>query len=326
MPTNYFTDIEDLQSYVGGAVNSSLQLETINPSFSAAYHQYLEKWVNIELVDAFYSNTDEEYAQGKDLFKRVLAYIGLLEFTDVASVHVSDSGMNRIESENTKNVYKYQANNYKDSMRRNGFMYMDALISYIYKERENLSEFNLGDEYDSFFILTVKAFKKHYRADIDRYTFEMLLPVMLEIQEFAILGTFGELLYELFLTIKKSSSPTPLQVKVLSLLQKAIAAFTISEGLKRLAIRLDAGKIIYNERSDSQSTEYQRQATDQRIGLVLKHEDIVGNRWISRLIDLLENNRTELNVPEDWNKKEDDKSDTGCQAKKDKSKSKIIRF
>lgn len=289
-----FADITELHAFVGGGINYSIEIENIDPTVEDAASKYIIPWIDELYTDIRDKDTGTSPYNPEDLalipyIQKALAPFTLFEYAPIGSVQFSGAGFVRTESENVKSAYKYQENNYKDKMLENGYERLENLILFIENNKANYPKWTgeLREKSRGLFINTAKEFRSLYSNYITRWTFEVVRPVMEDIEEFAIWPVIGEDLFEDLKTKLDAGTLSDNEKKAVRFIQKAIVSLTIREAEKRHWVRMEGNKLIYNERSESQSGEYQRIAMREQLETLARSEAIVGNRYISRLLKLL---------------------------------------
>lgn len=205
MATYLFTSITQFKEFVGGGVNVSLSLDSIAPTMYMAAQEHLLPWLGettwADLVDAVENNT----ATADELallpyVRRPLALLTMYEYTKIGSVQFSEAGMFRTESEDMgmKSPYKYQENEYKNYMRRNGYEALELLLLFLDDRADTYTAWaaEVMPGHRSLMINYARDFRAVYGKYVDRFTFEVIRPIIQDIETFAIRSTLGDTQYE----------------------------------------------------------------------------------------------------------------------------------
>jgi len=117
-------------------------------------------------------------------------YIGF----DFLSISVSDMGFNRLESQTTKGLFKYQEDNLRDYFKTGGFNMLDDALVFMEENVSTFSEWSASASYTVFkkqFIQTATVFNDIYFINKSRLTFLRLQPHIKFIEDTVIKPLLG---------------------------------------------------------------------------------------------------------------------------------------
>jgi len=236
-----FTNINQFKEYVGGAVNSSLELD----SLAAAYHQVVQQSIKPIVGDTLWSTIDTTWdgtptAEIEALLpyvRRPIAQLTMYEYIAIGTTQFSESGLVRMESENMKTAYKYQENAYRDWMLHAGHEALEELQLFLMSNSGDYADWTgdseaFGRAY-SLMINTARTFRAYYNKKVSRYVYEVLRPIVEEVELFAIEPSIGTTQYDRLKAGILADDLTSDELILLQKLQRAICHFAVEEAIQR---------------------------------------------------------------------------------------------
>lgn len=308
MATYLFNTDEEFKAVIGAGINQSLGLQHLGPTMLIAFEAHLLQWIGNEqwgdLVDAVESQsfTPEQTALLPYL-QRPLALLTMYEYTKIGELQVSASGFMRAETENMKGAYKNQINRYQEYMQTNGYAALESALEYMQTNKDNYPLWTADVRYQrnrEAFINTAADFQLVYSANISRYVMETLRGVMLDVEEFALLPLLGQPFFEELKAAIAAESTTVAQVTVIKYIKKAVASFTVEEGIRRNLVQNKGIAIVVNEKLEPQGNIREGSPDSNKLQLALRHNDEFGNRWINMLKEFLTTNRESYATYDTW--------------------------
>lgn len=300
----FFSNITQVKTFIGGGVNRSLEITSLDSSLLVALQQHLRPWLGsdftTELLDAWAASILEddpvplsaEQTALLPYIQRPLAMLAMYEYAKIGSIQFGENGIFRIEGENMKGAYKYQENQYKEAMLHNGYEAIEDMLIFLNTNRADYTTWDVSDEAArsrELFINTAAEFRLAYSKHITRYTFEMLRGIVEDVQLFAIRPLIGEDEYEALKTAIAGTDPlTAPQKALLKVIQKAVAAFTVKEAVQKMWLRIEGNKLVQSEHLEPQSYEKDSPPGANVISLQLYQQDVWANRLLSNITRVLE--------------------------------------
>jgi hypothetical protein len=240
------------------------------------------------------SDPTEEQTDALTYLRSVVAKLGLYEYAKIGGVQFTENGMHRMETETYKSAYKYQENQYKDWMLNNGYTALELFLEFLEDNEDDYplwkNNTTVYNKNKSLFINTAADFRTYYSKSISRYTFEMLRSLIEDIEIFAILPMMGQDQFDDLKDGVLNKDLSEEEDKLIPLIGKVVAHFTIEEAFKRHWIQIDGNKIVQVELLDSQSYEKQGVPTREKLSLAIRHADEYANRHTSILKKFLTDN------------------------------------
>lgn len=309
MATYIYANDDAFHQQLGKAISENLSIDQLAPIMLGAAEEYLIPWIGQalwnDLVDGVENNnlTAEETTL-LPYVQRPLAWFTMFEYANVGEVMVSDQGFMRQETETQKTAYKNQVNNYTRYAREMGYHALEAMLNHMesatagtYTAWEGTDENTRNREA---FINTARDFRLVYSVKISRYVMETMRGLMLDIEEFAIVPILGTEFFNELKTAINDKNETADQKTIIKKIQKAVAAFTVEEAIRRTIVKNTGEAIVVVEALEAQSNYKEGVGSSDRLQLALKHNDEWGNRHISAIKDFLNDNRATYPTYETW--------------------------
>lgn len=297
------TEITQLQEVVGGAVNKSVDIRSLHPYLSGVVRDYIIPHLGKQLIDDVIDRQDTIGDESLTLLlyytRKAAGYLTLWKYADIAGVQLSDMGLLRSESENMKSAFKYQEAGYRNAMRDHGHEALEELIIFL---QENATDYPLwGAERLAnsrrLFLANATQFRSVYSRYISRYSYEILQPVIEDLEAFAIQPLLGDDFFYELKELVRLDTLTNQEKELVYRIRKAIANFAIEEGTKQHWIKISGNNIIQSEHLDQSNIEH---ATDAAINVSLRHHDVTGNRHLTYIQKFLKDNIDDFETYANW--------------------------
>lgn len=298
MATYLFTDISAFKAHVGGGANVSLELSSLAPTMYMAAQNHLIPWIGetlwANLVDAV-ANDDATAAESALLPKvqLPLAMLTMYEYSQIGGIQFGEAGMFRMETEEMKSAYKYQENAYRDYMRHNGFEALELMLRFLDENSADYPEWTAADGFQRTrgLLLNYAAdFRQVYSKRLSRYTFEVIRPVIEDVEQLAIRRFLGDDQFDRLRAGVLADDLTANETTLLKLLHRAIANYAIEEGIERNWITFSGDRVVQVESLEPQS--YRKDAPPTLAGLSVtsRHQQEFGARNLSYVKKYLDEN------------------------------------
>jgi hypothetical protein len=291
-----FADISELKNFVGGGANISLELSSILPTMEEAAWNHVIPILGEEQWQDLYDNFDSPDADQTALLPYVqkpLAMLSLHEYAKIGNIQFGESGIYRVETDMHKSAYKYQENQYKEYMLHQGYEALERMQKFLDNNDDTYTVFAGSTAFTrtrGLLINYASVFRDNYSKYVSRYTFEHIRPIIEEIEIYAIENFLGP---DQFSRIKAgilADDLTDAELELLRRLQKAVAHFTIKEAIARMWVRIEGKNVVQSENSEPQSYERTASAKEAAAGLLLRTEEIHGDRMMKYVKDYLDDN------------------------------------
>jgi hypothetical protein len=248
----FFINIEEFKrtGVAGAADNDDAFLVSLEAMLVHAQDKHLAPWLGPATLNTL-SALHPDAAVGSPkadltaLIQRALAWLALYEYSFVSTVRHNENGMKMVDGI----PYRYIATENREKCLEVGYEALEACLVYLDTHLTVFTDWRDGVErlkHKAVFLNTAAAFRLAYSAKINRYTFDLLRGVVEDVEYQAI----ERLLPQQFLTslrtkfFANAQMTTPVERQLIFLIQKAVAAFTISEAMHRNFVELNNGEVV----------------------------------------------------------------------------------
>lgn len=309
----FFHSIEEIKQYVSGSIDNDRDfLESIESDIRNAALLHIAPWLGMDLLQrlaAMYPDAAEDSPEAVLTTKvqATLAPLALYHASKTKTVRFGVQGITK--SDNT--AYRYQENEYRKEMLISGYEHLELMLRYLetehWKTQASVYDGSHDDSHGSdgaFFdwdgrerhlslmLRYVSDFRQVSAHLISRRTFETLLPLIEEVEYNVIEKRFPSQFVELMRMYQFDK--TPFFMRILRLMKKIIAAFTVKEALRRNLLTIDGGQLLHCESKNDQSNETTSVAALEKTEKAHSWEEVAAHRLWIQLKELLEKNRTKV--------------------------------
>lgn len=291
MATYIFQDIDDFKKYVGGAVNISLEMDSIKPTILDACEQHVLPWLGQATWDVLVAGVEagDLVAPFTTLLPyvcRPLAKLTMYEYAALGGIQFGEGGIFRTETESHKSPFKYQEAQYRDSMLQHGYEALEQMQRYLDVNAASFTAWAASTAFSRTRELTINYaadFRDAYSKYISRHTFETLRSLIADVELFALPSTLGQAQYDRIKAGILAADLTDDEKALLRLLQRAVANFVVEEGVRRHWVTLDGANVVQISRTSADAIAPRTPAGADALRLNLDQADEFGNRYISQI-------------------------------------------
>lgn len=294
MAAELFPTFNDFKTYVGGRINKSIELASLESTIYETARRHITPWLTQALYDKLVVGSGLSTAETNLIpyVKRPLAILTMYEWSKVASVEVGESGIHRIESESRKSAYRYQERAYQDDAREKGYDALEGMLRYLDTNKTDLSSWASSDEG-----LTHRTPLLNYASDFrtlalpecDRYTYECIRPIIGEVELFAVQKLLPSAFWSGFISRHIAGTLTTAEKALRKYMRQAIAHRAIEEAVRQRWIRIDGGRIaIHEDYGDQRNTNLTMPSTTG--GSLFSIHAIWSDRWNAVWVDYIKSN------------------------------------
>lgn len=293
-----FANITELKTVLGGAVNTSVELDSLSPAFHAAVYNHLVEWISEAFWQEFKTAYDADSLSAEQTallpyLQRPLAKLAMYEYQQIGTVQFTESGLNRIETETHKSAYRYQETAYSNFMLLNGYEDLERLLVYLDTNKADFATWTASDAYTrhrSLFITYAGEFRRAYGKQVNRYVFEIMRPIMSDIETFAILPLLGEDQFNDLKAKLLAGTAGAEETELHNRIIRAIANYAMEESIKRELVQHDGNKVVQLESSILQSNTTKRVPDSTHLDVTIRHSHEFANRHLSYVKEYLDAN------------------------------------
>lgn len=298
MATYLFNSISEVQSVVGGAVNASMELSAIGPTMFMVAEKNIIPWLGQDTWDDLVDGVENTNLTAEETtllpyVQRPLAMLTLYEYAKIGGIQFSGKGFIRTETENEKSAYKYQENQYKDFMLHNGWDAIEIMLAFLELNEDDYTDWAASEGYTenkSCVINNSRIFHQQVGHSLSRFTFEILRPLIKEIEILSLIKLLGEDQYNDIKAKILAKTIAGDDAALLKCMQKPVALFTMAEAIKRNLVQLKGNDVVQYEALEPQSYRKDTKPTIRDVDVGVHHFKEFGNRQLSYLKKYLDDN------------------------------------
>lgn len=296
MAVELFSNFADFKSYVGGRVNQSVKLESLEATIWETARRHITPWLSESLYNTLVAGSGLSGAQTALLpyVKRPLALLSMYEYSRSAAVEFGESGMHRIETDNRKSAYRYQERAYQEDALEKGYNALETMLKYLDTNKSDFSDWAASDEglaHRTPLLNYAADFRLLTMPECDRYTFECIRPIITEVQKFGIERQFPAAFWSGFITRHLAGTLTAEEKQLRMQMRQSIAHRTIEEAVKQRWVRIDRGRVAVHEDFGEQRATNQTMPTGTGGGLYISHQ-VWSDRFTALWLDYIKSNPT----------------------------------
>lgn len=234
--------------------------------------------------------TDEVKLRRELLSKVQFATIHLAFFIgfDFLNVSVTDAGFQRMETERTKGLYKYQEDAIKSFFAETGFNALDDILTFLEINIEAFEEFMTSENFNKLitsFLPNVKTIEEiPFNIHRSNLIFLALQPSISYIEDTAIWPVLGETIYA---TVKSEMAKEVVDEKVNKLLpfiRKPLIYLSSAMLMEETGATLYDKGLYFDKNEDQQRAKVVRgPAPGERIAVLVNRNRLIGNNYLETL-------------------------------------------
>jgi len=243
----FIKDIDEIKKYAG--ITDSTNIASFLPDLNDVE----ENKITSILGNALYVSLSAEYLAGtivansvkeKLLFKiqKALVNLALEQYSSLAQLSFSDSGIRQMEDANFKSPKQWQIDDLRDYFFMKGYRAIDELLSFLETNKASfptwVSDSSAYTINKKFIVSDTRSFQNYYDIKESRLTFIALQPTMRIIEMMHIMPNISIGLFNRIKTQIEANNITADIKNILDLLQLAITQFTISRAIDTKIIEL----------------------------------------------------------------------------------------
>jgi hypothetical protein len=271
------TTIEELQAVV--TVNGDLSLTSLYPHLRAAQlllHRLTDRDTVQDIADKLSENVDlsEEEGELLVLMQTVVANLGLMKYSQVTNVMVTDLGVHRTETKNMKDAFEWQLDRLTRQLRNDAFDALENLLDHLDRNRNIFTHWAVSTQYQQNakrLIRSAAQFNSFHFIDSSRLIYHALASAQERAEEqlYQVAGVSGPLTALLALT-----SPNVEQLRQLNLARQVVVHWTMMRAIWERSLEVNTDGVQVRAISQFATTNYAEPAEPKQIASLVKyHED-----------------------------------------------------
>lgn len=251
-----FNDSDKLKDYA--QIASSFNFDLLKPSVEIAERMYIREVIGdtmySTLADKLFDSANPIFAaEQSSLLHQVRLALGpltLVHYVDEGQVKVTEAGVQMHMREDSKPAFQWKLDRYKRAMLKKGMYWLDELIGFLEKNRDDYPDWTASDEYSlqlSNFINRAKDFNDLYHIGNNRYVFLRMRSIMNRIERKSILPLICEDLYNELKDQVKADTVSADNAKLLVYIRQAVAGLSYSIGMEELGFVVESDGVFILE-------------------------------------------------------------------------------
>lgn len=295
-----FTDFAQFKTFIGGAINTSLDMRSLAPVIADTARSHLVPYLSQafydEMVTAAAGSPTAAQTALLPYMRKALAKLTMHEYLKIGNVEFGESGLHRIETDTRKAAYKYQERNYSYFFLTKGYDDIETMTKYLSDNAGLYPTWSGTDEAAAHrdMLLNYSAqIRATVQRDCDRWTFETLKPMINTAMIFQVREVIPAQLYDSLVTKYKAGSLTDKEKELLTRIRTAVAHRAISEGIKQRWIQYQGGRVVaienFGDSADSNLT-----LPPQAFTSVYWQGDMISQQYTRYWVDYMKTNAADF--------------------------------
>ena len=278
----------------------------IKPHIANAENRYIKPLLGFEMYDALLTlyeaensqTPDEDEILRKELLEKIQFATIHLAFHigfDFLNVSVTDAGFQRMETERTKGLFKYQEDAIKTYFAETGFNALDDVLTFLHLNIDSFEEFMTSENFNKLitsFLPTVKVVEEiPFNIHRSNLIFLALKPSIAYIEDTVIRPVLGETIYAIVKTEMANEVIDEKVIKLLPYIRKPLIYLASAMLMEETGATLNDKGLYFEKNEDQQRAKtVKAPATEQRIAVLVSRNRVIGNSYLEMLKShLLEN-------------------------------------
>ena len=294
MAAELFSNFADFKTYVGGRLNQSVKLESLEATIYETARRHLVPWLGAtqynRLVAGAGLSADETALL--PYVKRPLALLSIYEYAKVGVVEFGETGMHRVENESRKTAYRYQEREFKEDALIKGYNALEEMLAHLDANKASFTAWAATDEglaHRTTLLNYAKDFRLLTLPECDRYTYECIRPIINEVELFGIKRLLPAAYWAAFIVKHLAGTLSAEEKQLRTYMRHSIAHRSIHEAVKQKWIRIEGGRVAIVEDFGDQRNTNQTMPSTVGSGLYVTH-DTWGDRFTSQWMDYIAQN------------------------------------
>ena len=293
----FFKNVNEIKAILPIGVGNDFN--RLKPHIENAENKYIRPLLGLdicnELVLFYETDYPDEPSEDEILRKQLLdkiqfATIHLAFYVgfDFLNISVTDAGFQRIETERTKGLYKYQEDSLKTFFSETGYNALDDILVFLETNIDSFENYLTSESFNNFitsFLPTVKVIEKiPYNIHGSRLIFLALQPAIAYYEDTTIRSVLGTEVYD---KVKAEMVKELVDVKVLNLLpyiRKPLIYLATAMLMEETGATLFEKGLYFDKNEDQQRAKVVRgPSTDVRISVLVARNHRIANDYLEML-------------------------------------------
>jgi hypothetical protein len=278
------------------AISQNTELETINPYLNRADREFIIPEIGKAMFDDLLLYLADEssssavgYTADADLLARleeVEVNFGFHLGFDMLAVHVSEAGIQRVESNDRKTAYQYQEQNLRQNLLESGHEVLGSTLEFLEENKDVYTTWAEDTEiYNKFkrhLINTPGVFQNYYDIQNSWAIFFKIRSIFTRVEDLYLEPILGE---EFLTEIKDAivADDTSDIADLLKLIQKAMAYLTISNALHTRIVQLGKDGFLEMRKNSTKN----QSDENERLSSAIVENKTIGDQYLKKITEHL---------------------------------------
>jgi len=302
-----FSNVNEIKTILPIGVGNDFN--RIKPHIENVENRYIKPLIGFDMYEALRQlyGTEESQgpsdetpeaaeAYGDEMLRRMLlskvqfATIHLSFFTgfDFLNVSVTDAGFQRIETERTKSLFKYQEDSLKNHFSETGFNALDDVLTFLELNIASFEEFMNSENFNKLitsFLPNVKTIEEiPFNIHRSNLIFLALKPSIAYVEDSTILPVLGKVIYEMVKTGMASEAPAHKIIELLPYIRKPLIYYASAMLMEETGATLFDRGLYFDKNEDQQRAKVVKgPASDARIEILVNRNRRIGDNYLEML-------------------------------------------
>jgi hypothetical protein len=292
-----FSTISEIKTILPIGVGNDFN--RLKPHIENAENRYIKPLLGFDMYEALvtlYGTEDSQEPADDEILRREL--LAKVQFAtihlafhigfDFLNVSVTDAGFQRIETERTKGLYKYQEDAIKAFFAESGFNALDDVLTFLELNIDSFEEFMTSENFNKLitsFLPNVKTIEEiPFNIRRSNLIFLALKPSVAYIEDITIRPVLGEVIYA---TVKEEMAKETVDAKVLALLpyiRKPLIYLASAILMEETGATLYDKGLYFEKNEDQQRAKtVKAPSTEETIARMVNRSRLIGNNYLELL-------------------------------------------
>ena len=292
-----FSTISEIKTILPIGVGN--EFNRLKPHIENAENRYIKPLLGFDMYEALiqlYGTEDSQEPTDDEILRREL--LAKVQFAtihlafhigfDFLNISVTDAGFQRIETERTKGLYKYQEDSIKAFFAESGFNALDDVLTFLELNIDSFEEFMTSENFNKLitsFLPNVKTIEEiPFNIRRSNLIFLALKPSVAYIEDITIRPVLGEVIYA---TVKEEMAKETVDDKVLALfpyIRKPLIYLASAMLMEETGATLYDKGLYFEKNEDQQRAKtVKAPATEETIARMVNRSRLIGNNYLELL-------------------------------------------
>ncbi len=273
--------------------------QRLKPHIANAENGFIKILLGLNMYNALidlYNTPVSETPSADELLRREL--LGKVQFAsihlafhlgfDFLNISVTDAGFQRIETERTKGLYKYQEDAIKAFFAETGYNALDDILVFLEENIGSFEEFLSSVNFNNIitsFLPNVKSIENlPFNIHSSRLIYLALKPSLAYIEDTAIKNTLGQTIYDQVKTEMVKEEIEAKFVLLLDHIRKPLIYLASAMLMEETGATLGDKGLYFAKNEDQQRAKVVRApSTEERIAVLVNRNRLIGNNYLEML-------------------------------------------